>query len=169
MDASGFLGALSIGLGATLVLDLWNLFLRLAFGIPSLDNRLLGRWLLHMPDGVIRHARIAAAPAKAGERVVGWLAHYAIGALLAIGFVGLVSDTWLARPTPMPALLFGLAGLEGHPGAGRQADGDRQREGPGAKRSRTLPDGRQRDELRERKENGEYDGKVDHRRVNGRR
>ncbi|MEZ5314574.1 MAG: DUF2938 family protein, partial [Thermoanaerobaculia bacterium] len=41
------LSALIIGCGATLFMDLWNLFLRRAFGIPSLDLCLLGRWILH--------------------------------------------------------------------------------------------------------------------------
>jgi len=101
--------AVVLGVGATGLLDLWNLFLRRAFGIPSLDNALLGRWLLSMRDGVFRHARIAASPAQPAERTVGWLAHYAIGAGLAIGFVAIVSVDWLARPRLLPALVYGVA------------------------------------------------------------
>ena len=36
-------GVVAVGVGATLVMDLWNLFLKAAFGIPSLDLCLLGR------------------------------------------------------------------------------------------------------------------------------
>ncbi|MBZ0113218.1 MAG: DUF2938 domain-containing protein, partial [Thermoanaerobaculia bacterium] len=53
--------AVAMGLGATLVMDLWNLFLKRAFGIASLDLCLLGRWVLHLPAGTFRHARIGAA------------------------------------------------------------------------------------------------------------
>ncbi len=102
------LRALAMGLGATLVMDLWNLFLRRAFGIPSLDLCLLGRWVLHMPSGTFRHARIGAAAPKRFERAVGWLAHYSIGVSLALGFVLLAPAGWLARPTLLPALGYGL-------------------------------------------------------------
>jgi hypothetical protein len=101
--------AAAIGIGATLVMDLWNLFLKRFFGLPSLNYCLLGRWLRHMPGGTIRHASIAAAPAKALECQVGWVAHYSIGIVFAIGFVALVSGGWLARPTLLPAVLYGLA------------------------------------------------------------
>ncbi len=103
------LGAIVIGIGASLFMDLWNLFLRRAFGIPSLNYCLLGRWLRYMPAGTFRHANIAAAPPRSFECMVGWLGHYAIGVTLALGFVVLVSGHWLARPTLLPALLYGIA------------------------------------------------------------
>ena len=49
IEANRLLGAIAIGIGATLVMDLWNLFLKRAFSIPSLNYCLLGRWLRHMP------------------------------------------------------------------------------------------------------------------------
>lgn len=98
----------AIGVGATLLMDLWNLFLKRAFGIPSLDYCLLGRWLRHMPGGTFRHARIAAAPPKPFECPLGWIAHYSIGAAFALVFVALTSGEWLARPTLLPALLYGI-------------------------------------------------------------
>lgn len=36
-EVNEFLGAIVIGIGATLVMDLWNLFLKRAFSIPSLN------------------------------------------------------------------------------------------------------------------------------------
>lgn len=65
--------ALAIGIGATLLMDLWNLFLKRTFGIPSLNYCLLGRWLRHMPDGTFRHASISAAPRRTFECAVGWI------------------------------------------------------------------------------------------------
>jgi Protein of unknown function (DUF2938) len=103
------LGAVAIGIGATLVMDLWNLFLKRTFSIPSLSYCLLGRWLRHMPAGTRRHANIGAALQKPFECTVGWIAHYTIGVVFALGFVVLTSGDWLARPTLLPALLYGIA------------------------------------------------------------
>jgi Protein of unknown function (DUF2938) len=102
------LGAIAIGIGATLAMDIWNLFLKRTFGIPSLNYCLLGRWLGHMPRGTFRHASIAAAPEKPFECTIGRIAHYTIGVALALVFVVLMSGEWLARPTLLPALLYGL-------------------------------------------------------------
>jgi hypothetical protein len=107
-EAPDILGAIAIGAGATLVMDLWNLFLRRAFSSPSLNYCLLGRWLRHMPEGTLRHASITAAPEKPFECTVGWIAHYTIGIVFALVFVGFTSGDWLARPTMLPALLYGL-------------------------------------------------------------
>lgn len=100
--------AVVIGLGATFVIDLWALFLRRAFGIPSLNMCLLGRWVLYIPTGKIAHQRITATPEKPHECAVGWITHYSIGAAFALMFVSLVSSAWLGRPTPLPALAFGI-------------------------------------------------------------
>lgn len=104
-----FAASIAVGIGATLLMDLWNLFLKRAFGIPSLNYCLLGRWLLHMQDGTFRHANITAAPRKSSECVVGWVSHYSIGAGFALAFVLFVSREWLAQPTLLPALLYGIA------------------------------------------------------------
>jgi hypothetical protein len=99
----------TIGLGATLLMDLWNLFLKRTFSIPSLNSCLLGRWVSHMPSGTLRHASIATAPQKPHECTVGWVAHYSIGIVLALVFVLFAPGEWMARPTTLPALLFGIA------------------------------------------------------------
>jgi len=108
IEASQIPETLAIGIGATLVMDLWNLFLKRTFGIPSLNYCLLGRWLRHMPEGTFRHASIAAAPQKRLECSTGWIAHYTIGVVFAAGFVILTSGDWLEQPTLVPALLYGI-------------------------------------------------------------
>jgi DUF2938 family protein len=107
-EATDILGPAAIGIGATVAMDLWNLFLKRAFSIPSLNYCLLGRWVRHMPGGTLRHANIAAAPQKPFECTAGWIAHYTIGIVFALVFV-LASGDWRARPTLPPALLFGIA------------------------------------------------------------
>jgi hypothetical protein len=109
LEPTDMVSAVAIGIGATLVMDLWNLLLKRGLGIPSLNYCWLGRWLRHMAGGTFRHPSIAAAPPKPYECAVGRVAHYTIGVLLALGFVALASSDWLARPTLLPALLYGIA------------------------------------------------------------
>lgn len=101
-------GAVAIGVGASLLMDAWNLFLKRAFGIPSLNYCLLGRWFCHMPKGTFFHPSIAAAPPRRLECAAGWVAHYTIGVLLGLVFLALAPADWLARPTVLHALLYGI-------------------------------------------------------------
>jgi hypothetical protein len=107
-DPRSLIGATLVGLGATLLIDLWALFLRRGFNIPSLSYCLLGRWLLHMPGGTFVHRSITAAQHKPYECTLGWLAHYLIGTAFAVAFMLLASGDWLERPTLLPALAFGV-------------------------------------------------------------
>jgi hypothetical protein len=68
-----------IGLGATAAIDLWAIFLKRAFGVLSLDYRLFGRWIGHLPGGRFMHENIAKASPVPGELIIGWNAHYLIG------------------------------------------------------------------------------------------
>lgn len=108
VEPGSILGAAAIGVGATLLMDSWNLFLKRVFSIPSLNYCLLGRWVRHMTEGTIRHASISAAQPKPFECTIGWISHYTIGVAFALAFVVLVSSEWLARPTLLPALLYGI-------------------------------------------------------------
>src|SRR5258707_12367239 len=107
-EATYFLSAVAVGLGATLFMDLWALFLKRAFSASSANYCLVGRWIRHMPEGTFMHASIANASQKRFECTVGWIAHYLIGAVYALGLVALVSGKWLVQPTFLPALLFGV-------------------------------------------------------------
>lgn len=100
--------AVVIGVGASLLMDAWNFFLKRAFGIPSLNYCLLGRWFLHMPEGTFVHSGIAAAPPRRFECAAGWFAHYTIGVVLALAFLALAPGDWLVRPTVLPPLLYGI-------------------------------------------------------------
>ncbi|CEJ12556.1 hypothetical protein BN1110_02855 [bacterium YEK0313] len=103
--------AVAIGMGATAVMDLWGLLLRRAFGIASLDYALVRRWIGHWPRGRFFHDGIGKSAPVAGERVLGWAAHYAIGIGLA-GLLLLVAGiAWARQPTPLPAFAFGLASV----------------------------------------------------------
>jgi hypothetical protein len=110
-EAPYFVGAIVVGLGATLFMDVWALFLKRAFSIPLANYCLVGRWLRYMPEGTFMHASIAAAPQKRSECTVGWIAHYVIGAVYALVFVAFVSGRWLVEPTMLPAMLFGIGSV----------------------------------------------------------
>lgn len=101
-------GALS-GIGATVLIDLWAMLLRSAFGIASLNLCFLGRWVLHMPGGTLAHSSIAKAAPKSGECIAGWLSHYLIGVGLGGSFALLSGPGWWANPTPWQPIVFGVA------------------------------------------------------------
>ena len=106
--ALSLVGAILIGLGATLTIDLWGLFLKRTFKILAPNYCLVGRWLRHMPEGTFRHSNITSAPQKNAECLVGWIAHYMIGITFAIAFVAWVGNNWLQHPRLFPAILFGI-------------------------------------------------------------
>jgi Protein of unknown function (DUF2938) len=100
-----------IGTGATLVLDIWNAVLKSFFGVPSLKLGMLGRWFGHFLRGRFRHDNIAEASPVQGERIFGWIAHYAIGITWAALLLAIWGLDWARHPTPLPALIVGLVTL----------------------------------------------------------
>jgi hypothetical protein len=105
------LRAIAVGVGATLFMDVWAVFLKRALGIVSANYCLVGRWFCYMPQGTFTHTNIADSPKRPFECAVGWFGHYVIGGLYALLLVAFVSDSWLMRPTLLPALLFGVGTL----------------------------------------------------------
>lgn len=100
--------ALFIGIGATLVMDLWAIVLKRVFGIASLNYAMVGRWLGNFPRGQFVHKSIAAAAPVAGERALGWIAHYAIGVIYASLLLIFWGLDWARQPTVLPALIIGI-------------------------------------------------------------
>ncbi len=97
-----------IGLGATLIFDLWGLFLKYTFKITPSNMCLVGRWILYMPEGVFRHSNINLTPQKNAECIVGWMAHYTTGILFAVTFLAFTGrEGWIQHPALIPAILFG--------------------------------------------------------------
>jgi hypothetical protein len=108
MPLSTLLASLAIGIGATLLMDIWTVLRRRLLGVPALDYALLGRWLGHMPRGRFHHAAIGKAAPVPGERALGWIAHYFTGIVFALALLALTGASWLCQPSPLPALLFGV-------------------------------------------------------------
>lgn len=100
--------AVMIGVGATIVMDLWAILLKRTFSIPSLGYQVVGRWLASMPAGKFRHDNILKVAPMPGEAVIGWTAHYVIGVLFAALLLAIVGLGWARAPTFLPALLMGV-------------------------------------------------------------
>ncbi|MDK2766100.1 MAG: DUF2938 domain-containing protein [Sphingomonas sp.] len=101
----------AVGIGATLVMDAWAILLRRVYGIASLDYALVGRWLGHMTRRTFVHERIVAASPVAGESLLGWIAHYAIGIAFAGILLLVAGPEWARRPTPWLALAVGIVSI----------------------------------------------------------
>lgn len=99
-----------IGIGATAFMDAWLALLK-RFGVQTLDFALIGRWVGHLGRGKLAHAAIGKAPPIAGERLLGWLTHYAVGIAFAGVLVAVQGSGWMLSPTVLPALALGLCSV----------------------------------------------------------
>ncbi|WP_412480696.1 DUF2938 domain-containing protein [Azonexus sp. IMCC34839] len=97
-----------IGGGATLVMDIWLMFLK-RVGVQTLNFAFIGRWVGHLIHGRIAHASIAKAMPIANETPLGWLTHYAIGFVFAGLLLAVAGTQWAHSPTLLPALLIGIS------------------------------------------------------------
>lgn len=100
--------ALLLGAGATAFMDIVALLQKRLLGIPSLNYAMVGRWLGHLPSGKLIHRPIGKSAPIQAEAALGWFSHYLIGVAFAVAFLVLVGPDWLARPSLMPALGFGV-------------------------------------------------------------
>ena len=105
---STIISTIVIGVGATLVMDLWGILRKQFFGIPAANYGLVGRWLGYMPNGRFVHDSIGKMPAIPGETLIGWTAHYLIGIAFAALLVSIGGTEWLQHPTPVLALVVGM-------------------------------------------------------------
>lgn len=96
-----------VGMGATALMDAW-LWLLSCLGVPTTGFAMVGRWVGHFGRGAFTHAAIAKASPIPFELGLGWLTHYVIGIAYAALLVALRGTSWLAQPTVLPALVFGV-------------------------------------------------------------
>ena len=110
MNIDNWQAAILIGIGATLLMDLWIVIQKYCLNIPSLSFCLIGRWISYLPSGIFFHQQITKTPKHSSECVTGWVAHYAIGIIFAFILVILNQD-WLINPNLYVALAFGVMTL----------------------------------------------------------
>ena len=102
-----FWRAVVIGIGATVLMDLWAMVLHKAFGQPRPNWGPVGRWVWHLGDKVF-HDDIGEAEPYAHEMALGWAFHYFVGIVYGIFLVALAGTGWLAAPTFLPAFILGI-------------------------------------------------------------
>lgn len=100
-----------LGIGATMVMDLWGIARQPLLGAPRPDYAMVGRWAGHMSHGQLRHAPIAASPPIQSERALGWVVHYMTGMVFAAVLVAVGGDKWLQRPTLSLAMAVGVGSV----------------------------------------------------------
>jgi len=101
--------AVLIGIGATVLLDIWAQFLKRVFGLGAPNWAMVGRWFAHLARGRFMHEDIARAEPVSNELAIGWIAHYLVGILFAAIVLAIWGLGWAHSPTFLPALIVGLA------------------------------------------------------------
>lgn len=102
-----FFQALCLGIGATVIMDIWLLILKI-FKIPTLNFAFLGRWVGWIFQGKLVHQSIAQSPSIKHEYLLGWIAHYSVGIIFALSFLFIAGSDWLIDPQFYSALMFGV-------------------------------------------------------------
>jgi len=103
---------LIVGVLATVTMDVVAA-IALRLGIAGRGPRrtgpdLIGRWIGYLLQGKFKHTDIRQAPPLRGELVWGLAAHYSIGIVLTLVYLGLLVATH-ATPTALSAILYGTA------------------------------------------------------------
>lgn len=97
-----------MGVLATGAMDLWALALNRFAGQPAPNWAMPGRWVAHLPRGVVFHDAIAEADQVTGELQIGWVFHYGVGIIYGIALAAIMGPAWLAAPTFFPAFVFSI-------------------------------------------------------------
>lgn len=99
------------GIGATLFMDLWSLWQKHILGLPALNYALVGRWILWLPRGKLRHHTILSTSQMRGEMFTGWTFHYVTGIVFSAVPLVLNGTDWFREPTLVTGVLTGLLTL----------------------------------------------------------
>jgi Protein of unknown function (DUF2938) len=107
MNSNMILRIVVIGIGATLIVDIWS-FIQSLFKIKSLNYRYVGRWIANFPKGKFYHKNIMKTPPVRSELLIGWTAHYLIGITFSFLLILVYGKEWLENPLYYPAVFIGL-------------------------------------------------------------
>src|SRR5438093_13402126 len=112
MESRAFIVGLIVGMLGTVTMDVVAV-IALRLGIAGRGPRrtgpdLIGRWIGYLLRGKFRHTDILQTPPLLGELVLGLAAHYLIGIVLTLVYLGLLLVAH-ATPTALSAILYGTA------------------------------------------------------------
>lgn len=95
-----------VGVGGTVVLDLYALFIARVLGVTATNWAMVGRWFGNMTRGQFVQAAMSQAEPVKGELAIGWIAHFAIGIGYGLLLLALWGKAWLERPTLLPPMIL---------------------------------------------------------------
>src|SRR3546814_3512706 len=88
------ISAALVGIGGTIVLDVYSFLMERFFGVAATNWRMVGRWVGHMPRGRFVQPDMRQAEPVPGEHPLGWIFHYLIG----IGYGLQIGRTQVGTP-----------------------------------------------------------------------
>ena len=112
MESRLFIVGVIVGVLATVTMDVVAVIVhRLGIaghGLRRTGPDLIGRWIGYLLRGKFRHTDILQTPPLRGELLLGFAAHYSIGIVLTLVYLGLLAMAHV-RPTAVSAIFYGTA------------------------------------------------------------
>ncbi|WP_115718006.1 DUF2938 family protein [Gallaecimonas mangrovi] len=108
--------SLVVGIGSTVVLDLWVTLVKKVLDIPPTNWGMVGRWIGGLAQGkLVLDTRNDKQP-NTYEKALGWAFHYLIGIGYAVMLLLFWGPGFASHPTVLPIFIIGvvvstLAGL----------------------------------------------------------
>ncbi|MBS0240387.1 MAG: DUF2938 domain-containing protein [Proteobacteria bacterium] len=93
-----------VGVGGTIVLDLYAFFMARVLGVSATNWAMVGRWFGNMARGRFLHKAIDKTEPIKGELAIGWVGHYVIGLSYGLLLLALWGKAWLEQPKLLPPL-----------------------------------------------------------------
>ena len=97
-----------IGIGATVLMDIWAIVLNRFFGQAPANWAPVGRWFYHLKNGKVFHDSIGNAAPYEHELALGWISHYVTGIVYGLALAIIMGQPWLSAPTFIPAWILGI-------------------------------------------------------------
>ncbi len=99
---------LFVGVGSTLVLDLWVLLVEKVLGIPPTNWGVVGRWLKGIAAGRFVADTTDDSKITLTEKSLGWCFHYIIGVVYAALILIIYGVEFISNPTLAPVIVVGV-------------------------------------------------------------
>ena len=100
--------AMLVGIGGTIILDLFSFLMERLFGVPATNWRMVGRWIGHMPGGRFVQSNLKQAEPVPGEPAIGWIFHYVIGVGYGLLLVAIWGADWVQTPSFAPPMILAV-------------------------------------------------------------
>ena len=107
-DIMDIIRAVLVGIGGTIILDIYAFLSQRLFGVPATNWQMVGRWLGHMPGGNFIQTNLGQVRPVLGEHVLGWAFHYGIGIGYGLLLVSIWGSKWLFEPGITEPLILAL-------------------------------------------------------------